>query len=251
MRTCRDRSALVDVDARPEPGWDGMMDPLDTVFRHLAQWRHLPAYQLERRADVFFSVYLRDVVEEVTGVPLEDVMIPEFPVKHDGTHESDKVDYVLFAKDRSRVYFVELKTDGGSRRPSQDAYLKRAASRGFRHAVEGVRAIKLRSKEYGKYHHLAVLLQRLGYLSLPDNLADHIYREPRRGLSKLLERVVVAPLDSTIEVIYVQPHEAEGDRCIDFERFATHVRRHADVFSASFAAALMDWRRNAGSCPPA
>lgn len=93
------------------------MDALDTVFRHLGHWRHLPAYQLERRADVFFSVYLKEVVEEFTKTTLEDVMIPEFPVKHDGTNQSDKVDYVLFTKDRKRVFFIELKTDGGSQAP--------------------------------------------------------------------------------------------------------------------------------------
>jgi len=32
--------------------------PLQTIFRHLDCWRHLPAYQLERRADIFFSAYL-------------------------------------------------------------------------------------------------------------------------------------------------------------------------------------------------
>jgi hypothetical protein len=32
------------------------MDPLDRVFENLDRWRHLPAYQMERRADIFFSV---------------------------------------------------------------------------------------------------------------------------------------------------------------------------------------------------
>lgn len=31
-------------------------DPLAHLFALLDQWRHFPAYQLERRADVFFAV---------------------------------------------------------------------------------------------------------------------------------------------------------------------------------------------------
>jgi hypothetical protein len=98
------------------------VDPLDVVFRHLDHWRHLPAYQLERRADIFFSVYLKSVIEEVAEVALEDEIIPELPLKGDliwpelPTNKSVKVDYALFAKDRSRVFFVELKTDSASRR---------------------------------------------------------------------------------------------------------------------------------------
>jgi hypothetical protein len=57
------------------------MTSVDTVFDHMDRWRHLPAYQLERRADIFFSVYLAEVVQEVTGVPVSPSMIPELPLK--------------------------------------------------------------------------------------------------------------------------------------------------------------------------
>jgi hypothetical protein len=39
------------------------LGPLDSVFAHLDRWRHLPNYQLERRADIFFSVYSWSVVD--------------------------------------------------------------------------------------------------------------------------------------------------------------------------------------------
>jgi hypothetical protein len=226
------------------------MDPLDRLFEHLDRWRHLPAYQLERRADVFFSVYLKEVVEKVTGVALEDVMIPELPIKHDGTSQSDKVDYALFAKDRSRVYFVELKTDAGSRNAHQDAYLKRASDHGFRHVVDGIRTILLSTTEHQKYHHLAVALKRLGYLEIPGTLAEHTHPELLSGRGKLVERIVVAPVESSIEVLYVQPEVTEGDRCIDFAAFADHVGGHADPFSQRFAAALRGWRTAAGLDAP-
>ncbi len=46
------------VDSPTDLRSDSTVDPLDIIFRHLDHWRHLPSYQLERRADVFFSVYL-------------------------------------------------------------------------------------------------------------------------------------------------------------------------------------------------
>jgi len=84
------------------------MDPLERVFRHLDRWRHLPNYQLERRADIFFSVYLGAVVEEFTGVALEEEFLPEFPLKRELSDKSVKVDYVLFAKDRIRLLRNEV-----------------------------------------------------------------------------------------------------------------------------------------------
>ena len=144
------------------------MDPLEIVFRHLDVWRHLPNYQLERRADIFFSVYLKGVVEEFVGVELDDEVLPELPLKRDligpelPTNKSVKVDYALFAKDRSRVFFVELKTDGASRRDAQDGYLEVARRLGFRRIVEGVRAILLNATAHQKYHRLRRVLGAAG-----------------------------------------------------------------------------------------
>ena len=59
------------------------MDALHTVFANLDRWRHFPAYQLERRADIFFSVYLPEALAKVTGVEIDPRMIPEFPLKLD------------------------------------------------------------------------------------------------------------------------------------------------------------------------
>jgi hypothetical protein len=232
------------------------VDPLDVVFRHLDQWRHLPNYQLERRADIFFSVYLKAVVEEFTDVALADEILPELPLKRDliwpelPTNKSVKVDYALFAKDRSRVFFVELKTDGASRRNAQDDYLEVARRLGFRRIVEGVRAIILSTTAHQKYHHLATSLARLGYLDLPPDLASHLYPSPKSGALAQLERITVAPHDPAIEVIYVQPEDTDGDRCIDFARFAEHVRRRGDPFSIRFAAHLLAWRALAGAREP-
>lgn len=231
-------------------------DPLEVIFRSLDRWRNLPAYQLERRADIFFAVYLRDIVAETTGLELAETVIPELPIKRDliwsasPTNTSVKVDYCLCAKDLSRVFFVELKTDAASRRDSQDEYLQAAERLGFRAVVEGVRAIALASTSYQKYYHLLTELAVLGFLSLPSDLESLVFPRPQRGVRKHLEQIAVADRDAPIEVIYVQPKSLPGERCIDFDLFANFVERYDDPFSRAFAKSLRRWTTEAGAEPP-
>jgi hypothetical protein len=217
------------------------VDPIEVIFRHLDRWRHLPAYALERRADVFFSVYLKGFVESTLGVPLEDEILPELPLKHGlvpAEHESAqsvKVDFALFPRDRERVLFVELKTDPRSRRVRQDGELAAARQAGFRRVVEGIREIILHSQAYQKYFHLARTLERLGFLRIPADIADYLYPEPRQGLTRRLRSIEVTPLDPRIEVLYLQPTAGGEPGCLGFEEFAEH---------------LLIWREAAGAKSP-
>jgi hypothetical protein len=52
---------------------------INTVFDNLDSWRRLPAYQLERRADAFFSAYLPEILQSRFGSPPQTI-IPEFPI---------------------------------------------------------------------------------------------------------------------------------------------------------------------------
>lgn len=222
-------------------------EPLETVFALLDQWRHFPAYQLERRADVFFAVYLHEVMEGETGIMLRPTIIPELPLKRDliwperPSNQSVKVDYTLFAADLSKVLFVELKTDAASRRDSQDLYLERAQRLGFKRIVEGIREIVLATSAHAKYHHLVRALAELGFLSLPPDLHGLLYPRPRRGLSKRLADIEVADINPVVEIFYVQPLRTDGDRCVDFEAFASYVSKHDDPMSKLFALHLLRW----------
>ena len=224
-------------------------DPLQTIFHHLDRWRHLPAYQLERRADIFFSAYLKGMVEEFTGTDLEDQIIPELPVKRDiiwtdkASNQSVKIDYTLFSKDRRRVYLVELKTDAASRRDDQDWMYETVSSAGLQRILEGIKAIALKSKAYQKYYHLLASLAELGFLSLPEDLEDYLYPQPRPGLTSRLRQVAVEVKHPgpSIEVIYLQPQETEGVFCIDFTTFAAYVDRFDDPVSREFSVALRRW----------
>ena len=235
-----------------------MTSPLDTVFDHMDRWRHLPAYQLERRADLFFSAYLADVVAAHTGVAVSPILVPELPIRRDliwpeqPSKKSVKVDYVVFAADRSKVFFIELKTDAGSRRVAQDHYLARVVDVGFRAVVEGIVDISQATNAYQKYGHLLHALACHGCLRLPDRLDDHLWPTVRPGLGKLLREVevTVGEGELAIEVVYVQPEASGGEACIDFETFAAHVEQHEDAVSRAFAGALRRWVGRAGAERP-
>jgi len=233
------------------------MTPIDTLFHHMDHWRHLPAYQLERRADLFFSAYLPAVVAEHTGTPIAPDLIPELPIRRDliwpdrPSRTSVKVDYALFAADRSKVFFVELKTDNASRRDRQDAYLARSVDIGFQPIVQGIVDISQATQERQKYGHLLHALARHGCLRLPPELDAHLWPKPRRGLRRLLEQVEVTVADDelAVEVLYVQPRGGGRDT-INFDAFASFVEQHEDGLSQRFAASLRAWVRPAGQTPP-
>lgn len=148
-------------------------DRINALFDRLDQWRHLPTYQLERRADIFFSLYLKGVLEKELEVDLLDEIIPEFPLKKDlvgpelKKNLSVKVDYVLFSRDLEVAYFVELKTDRRLRSRSQDDDLAHARDKRFRKLLQGVVDIGSASKDSHKYYRLFHDLAQLGFLTLP------------------------------------------------------------------------------------
>jgi hypothetical protein len=229
------------------------VDPIDIIFQHLDRWRHLPAYALERRADVFFSVYLKGFIEDQSGIALEDEILPELPLKHSETARSVKVDFVIFPKDRERVFFLELKTDPKSRRDRQDEYLLAAQAGGFRRIVEGIREIFLRTDSHQKYFHLACALERLGFLRMPSEVESFLYSNPRRGqeFERCLQAIEVMPHDPPIKVIYLQPIATNEPNCLGFEQFARYIGRFSDPFSQRFAERLLAWKEAAGATPPA
>lgn len=233
-----------------------MTERVDTVFDLLDRWRHLPAYQLERRADAYFALYLREVLEAELGVELDPRLIPELPIRRDLVFpeppgkQSVKVDYAAFERGRDRVWFVELKTDAGSRRETQDTYLERAKALGFRAIAEGLRDILQATSAHQKYFHLAKAMADHGVFELPDGLETHVYPKPRRGLTRELQKIRVLG-DAAIEVVYVQPHSDGTKGAIDFATFARHVERHDDPLSRRFARSLREWGTiDAGAVPP-
>jgi hypothetical protein len=229
---------------------------VEALFARLDAWRHLPNYQLERRADIFFSLYLSEVVGEVLELEMEPEVVPELPIKRDliwpdpPSNRSVKVDYMLTAVDRSRVVFVELKTDTRSRREDQDNYLRRAREIGLRVVIEGLRAILVATSAHQKYHHLASALSRVGFLTMPDDIEQYLFPRVRPGLRERLGRISPRDILPPIEIVYVQPKPSDTACSIDFRRFADIVDRHNDEVSQRFARSLRAWTSKAGHFRP-
>ena len=57
------------------------MKQIDTLFNRMDAWRHFPNYQLERRADIFFALYLPEVLEAKLRFAVGSELAPEFPVR--------------------------------------------------------------------------------------------------------------------------------------------------------------------------
>lgn len=236
---------------------DVMADSIRQIFAQLDAWRHLPAYRLEPRADVFFGLYMRRIVEQRVGEKLHSVVIPELPIRRgtlfgedvDGANASVKVDYALFSSDGRGVFLVELKTDQGSRRDGQDAYLRAAQCVGMRQIVSGIlKIVGATAAQYRpKYLHLLAQLERASMINVPPD----VYEAPADQILRHLAGVTVSVADDrpAVEILYVQPKADTADNVIGFDEFAAGLPAD-DPVAEVFGEYLMRWREPAGAVRP-
>lgn len=146
------------------------MYPVEELFDRLDDWRHLPNYQLERRADIFFSLYLTEALERKYGEEMNPVIVPEFPVRYGSVYENSisnqsfKVDYLVLNRDCSQAYFVELKTDAASKGEKQQANMQVAVEKDLSVLLHGLLPIYDATHAKEKYRHLFLLLEKLGLI---------------------------------------------------------------------------------------
>jgi hypothetical protein len=206
------------------------MTNLTRIFDTLDDWRHLPAYQLERRADIFFALYLPDLLRERLGFEIEG-LIPEFPLHKatiypdEGNNQSARADYLAKAGGCKAAVLVELKTDQGSRSDKQDASLERAREVGLAALLRGVGQIVGATDEKRKYRHLLHKLEELDLITLaPDGRLDGV----AEGYA--------------LHLVYVQPGDSDGaEQEIGFHEAAEVIERRGDALSRRFAASLREW----------
>jgi len=234
-----------------------MDDKLNQVFENLDRWRHLPNYQLERRADIFFSVYLRELIANHKDIdtPLLNVIIPEFPLQRglvvdtsDTSQRSVKVDYLLFSEDRKTIFFVELKTDCSSLNIIQDRYLAETIRVGFPKLLGGLNEIVMGTDSGRKYAHLLRLLLDAGIL--------RVIRDVSQNEQKVVccegKTYEIISSEAKIQVVYVQPRESKRKSSIPDVKhifFADIIKFLApchDDFSKRFSASLTEWQQDAG-----
>lgn len=202
-------------------------------FDMLVDWKQLPAYKLEPRIDSLVGYYLPDILNDFLGEKIVG-MIPELPLRLGTIHphlneekcaeKSYKVDF--YALGSSGIhYFIEMKSDSGSRRASQDDYLRKSVERGMDKIVAGILSISRASSYKKKYGYLKDKLHGLGLLDDQEQFISSC---------------------DTVKVVYVQPRVLDGDKShdvIDFKYIAEWLKvNHGDnEFAVGLAGALEVW----------
>lgn len=199
-------------------------------FATLKDWKRLPAYKAEPRIDSLVGHFLPRLLADLLGIEVV-AMIPELPLRKgtlrpefEGTVHAErswKVDFLAVGPDR--CWLVEFKTDSGSRRDEQDAYLRDAVRVGTGAVVDGIVRIARVSPYKRKYAHLLGKLRSAGLLNGNDAWTG---RNPG------------------MEILYVQPAPpAEGERGFGFVQIADWLdaQQGAGEFEKAFAEALREW----------
>jgi hypothetical protein len=224
-----------------------MMNPIADLFDRMDAWRHLPNYQLERRADIFFSLYLPEVLEAKLGFAIRPELAPEFPVRISTIYpnipnvdKSYKIDYVAMSASNDTAVFVELKTEGLSRRPEQDKYLLAAQAAGLSRLLDGLLDIFRATNSKRKYFYLLEHLEAMGLLRIPLAMNEIMAHSNLQGANEVSRQIEVTAHTGTPVIVYVQPSGA-GPGIISFQEFAEIVRRHEDPVSRRFASSMCEW----------
>ena len=246
------------------------MSAIYEVLRQLDEWRHLPDYQLERRVDIFFGMFLPKVIEERFDVCV-DAVVPEFPLRKGtleddvrGSNQSVKVDFAVFGHDRHHrgIYLVELKTDMGSLKPKQFCNMRRARSVGSKKLVEGVLRAAGASDAEHKYAHLIWKLLEVER-SQRDNrreLAGLCLEKGKQGSSgkseinsafcklRMSEKWNQAYVD-LVAVLPTEPKESKkemlrGIEVITFAEFANLLEDDRQPFGSPDASVFADYLRH-------
>lgn len=206
---------------------------INELFDTLDNWRYLPAYQLERRADIFFALHLKDIFKATFNQNITDI-IPEFPIRI-GTiypdipiNKSYKIDYAVFTE-ANRVYLVELKTDDGSTRDSQYTYYFKSIEIGFKQIVQGILLICDATFAKSKYQNLLQKLMANGSISVVG------------GLYKPTDKYTFYE-----KPVFIKPNTTGGDRgeVIDFTRIFKILKDKDNDLTKRFTESLLKWKEH-------
>jgi len=222
------------------------MDIIAEIFKKMDTYRNLPKYALERRADIFFAVYLKTALEAKYNIEIKKEIIPEFPVHkatidpNDQTNQSFNVDFLAFSEDSKVAFLIELKTDIGSRRKNQDDYLIAAADKGLSKLIQGLVKIFQATNKRRKYFHLFKMLEDAGIIELPSQLQTLVFSKNMRGVNALIREMNIITTVEQSKVIYIQP-TGDGENVINFNEFGSLIEGIGDPFTKRFVESLKRW----------
>ena len=220
-----------------------MNDPLGRLFDNLDTWKHLPNYQLERRADIFFSIYLAGLLKHKYGDTY--TLIPEFPIHAKiveevaGKNHSFKIDYLAVPSESETLFFIELKTDIKSLSKKQRTKLEIASGGDGNKGrivtiIEELKNLYRGTPEPKKYKHLFSILQRSNLLR------DISYKKRPRSVGFV---ICNKAKNATIKTLFIQPVRTGKDNTdvVTFDEFAKYVSIQNDCLGQRFAASLLKW----------
>lgn len=208
---------------------------IDELFDKLDMWRNLPAYQLERRADIFFAIYLKDILSNnINDFPIIDYIIPEFPVRKGNlksikdkpnSNLSFKVDYLAVSNISKKIFLVELKTENESFRQIQKDILMEVKSWSVSDLTESVIEIKKASRS-AKYNTLTDKLTEMGWMD----------KNTQKSTNPEFE----------IHVVYIMPNDIKiTDKrlhIISFKEVIKSIKHREDKLTLRFIESLDRWQ---------
>ena len=225
-----------------------MVSKINKIFDLLDDWRNIPNYQLERRADIFFSIYLHDVIEKKTKIPIHPILIPEFPINiktlfpEINTNKSYKIDYVLFSKDVTTAIFVELKTDMSSIREKQNNYIENALNTNFSKLINGLIDIFIATTSKEKYFNLFKKLSDIGIINLPSTLHLKILSSNLQEINKEISKIEIVKTIEQNKFYYLRPNTA-SEKTITFSEFISMIDDNDDELTKRFIVSLNKWAK--------
>jgi hypothetical protein len=143
-----------------------------------------PKYQLERRIDIYFNLFLPEIIKSEYGKEYEvDFIIPEIPIKNPNDNRSSNLDYFVVCNKNKTAFLVELKTDLYSCNSEQLIKYGQMQKSGFKKILVDVDMINefTTSKYLAKYADLGIKLSAVR----KDIELELVYILPAKGKIKL------------------------------------------------------------------
>jgi hypothetical protein len=193
---------------------------------------------LERRADIFFAVYLKRILEAELDIDVVNI-IPEFPLKKESSNQSVKADYACFTSTK-KVVLVELKTDNDSLTQEQLDDYRRALAAGWEKVIDGVNAIQEISTERKKYKALGSSLKETSSVSV--SRAGKTKQWAARGGWSFYGKIAV--IKPSMEKRDKKKFNADGKVVfIPFRKVAKYLEADRSELASRFVESLDDWSR--------
>ena len=160
---------------------------IDQLFYNLGIWKQLPKYQAERRLDVFFGLYMEDILKECRSNLFEEedqlILVPEFPLqKNKSNNECTNIDYLVFNVTKKCVHAIELKTDTHSVNDDQIDYYRRFKDETSLNDLYTFATNPRKGRSKKKYDFLAEYITK-NHLDNCQTKGDVIYILPKNNFS--------------------------------------------------------------------